>query len=323
MSELIKVVLTNKIGMTVSLINFGARITSVKYPVIDKLKEMLVSYDSTKEFENDAFYLGATCGRVSNRISNASFAIGNETYQLPKNDGDNCLHGGLQNASLQYWEVERFESQQKVKFSLDIPDGLDGFPGNVSLSVVYELNDKGELSMDYTATTDKTTPINLTNHAYFNLGEKSGFDLELKLAASAFLERSSDGIPTGKVVHIDEMGVDFSQGDEISNLIDLNQYSQVKEEAGFDTCFVLAPEKTLKAQLLSKINRVKLSVTTDQPTIQLYTGKYLDDPFMPYQGVCLECQGYVDAPNRPEFPSIMLQPGETYKRRIVYGFSAY
>lgn len=324
MAELVKTVLKNDIGMEVTLVNFGARITSIKYPVIDKLQEMLVRYDSTKEFVNDPFYLGATCGRVCNRIENAEFEIDGQQYKLPANDGDNCLHGGDDNIALQYWALDQDSlTTQYAKFTLDVSDGHNGFPGNVQLAVTYQLSEKGALTIDYWGITDKKTPLNLTNHAYFNLGEKSCFDLQLKLSADKFLERSSSGIPTGQLLNIDNMGVDFTEGRSITELIDLNKFAQVKSEEGFDTCFVLKPESDIKAELRSVKNRVKMTVMTDQPSIQLYTGKFLDDPFRPYQGVCLECQDYVDATNQPLFPSILLSPGEVYQRQIVYKFSAY
>lgn len=324
MSKLVKVKLTNQIGMEVTLINFGARIASVKYPVIDKLKEMLVSYDKAEDFVTDPYYLGATCGRVSNRIAQGQFKIGDTSYQLPINNGEHTLHGGVNNASLQYWQIDEDSlSSQKAGFNLTLPDGQDGFPGTVTLNVVYELDDSGALTISYTANTDQTTPINLTNHAYFHLGEKTCFDLQLKLATTSFLERGADGIPTGEILPIETMGVDFGEGYSLTELVDLNKYQQVKQEAGFDSCFVLNPDVVKKAELRSKINRVKLTLETDQPTVQLYTGKFLGAPFKPYQGVCLESQDYVDAPNHSHFPSIMLSPNETYRRKIVYRFSAY
>lgn len=324
MTKLTKTVLKNKLGMEVTLVNFGARMTSVKYPVIDKLQEMLVSYDSLNEYVDDPFYLGATCGTVCNRIANAEFEIDGTAYSLPANDGENTLHGGPNNVSLQYWQLDLATvSSSYAKFILSVADGHNGFPGNIELTAAYTLSEDGQLSIEYTGTTDTKTPINLTNHAYFNLGEKTCFDLELKMASSQFLERGSNGIPTGDILDVDVMGVDFTKRQTIAELVDLNKYKQVKEEAGFDTCFVLDSNAEVKAELRSLKNRIKLSVMTTQPAVQLYTGKFLGAPLRPYQGVCLECQGYVDAPNQSQFPTINVAPNEIYRQKIIYQFSEF
>ncbi|MBU2918858.1 galactose mutarotase [Psychrosphaera sp. F3M07] len=324
MDELKLITLTNNKGMNVEVINFGARLSSVMFPTAHGLQAMTVAYDDVKHQLTDPYYIGATCGPVCNRISQAQFVLNGHTYSLDKNDGDNTLHSGLNNISVQYWDVDsKTLTSNYVKLTLNHDDLAGGFPGKVTLVAEYTLTDDNKLDIIYSATTDKPTPINLTNHAYFNLGEKDCLDLNFNLASSAFLERSSIGIPTGNVLGTDVIGVNLRQGTSVNNLVAASGYQQIKQELGLDTCFVLdnTGYEQAKAELWSDKTGVKLQVFTNQPAVQVYSGKFLQQPFIPFQGICFECQGYVDAPNQPTFPSIMLQPNNTYRNHISYQFS--
>jgi len=324
-NNLLSVTLTNEYGMTVEIINFGARIKSIKFPVNNKPMEMILGYESSQEYLTDDFYLGATCGRVCNRISEAKFEFDGQQYNLPQNDGDNCLHGGVDNFSFRYWKIDKDTlSKTSVTLFLLSPDGDQGFPGKVDLSVTYQLSADNKLRIEYSANTNIATPINLTNHAYFNLGEKDCQSLYLQMMSSAFLETNSANIPTGKIISVEQSDFNFREPIAIGYRQKNTEDESLKEKKGYDHCFVLdnAPHERARAVLTSLNNQISLSVYTDQPTIQLYTGFYLSGKFDSYQGLCLEAQNYTDADNHKHFPSNILQPNKTYQREITYLFES-
>jgi len=319
------ITLTNDYGMSVEIINFGARIKSINFPVNSKPTEMTLGYASAQEYVNDEFYLGATCGRVCNRIAGGKFDLDGHLYQLPLNDGMNCLHGGDNNFSLRYWQIDiKTLTETSVTLMLFSNDGDQGFPGNLALSVTYQLSTDNKLIIEYSAHTDLATPINVTNHAYFNLGEKDCQSLQLQMMSSAYLETDAANIPTGKIVAV--LGNDYNFRDAVS--VGIRQQNtedeSLKAKNGYDHCFILdnTPFEEPKAILTSLKNQVSLSVYTDQPTIQLYTGFYLTGKFMSYQGLCLEAQNYTDADNNKHFPSNVLKPNQQYKRKIIFGFTS-
>ena len=325
MNQLETVLLINDNSMSVEIINFGARIKSIKFPVNSKPTEMTLGYSLAAEYPNDEFYLGATCGRVCNRISGGKFELEGRNYHLPLNDGENCLHGGENNFSFRYWQIDRQTlTTSSVTLSLVSVDGDQGFPGNLKLSVTYQLSDDNKLTIKYLANTDRVTPVNLTNHAYFNLGEEDCQSLHLQIKSSKFLESTADNLPTGKLICVANSDYDFAEpvciGSRQQNTLD----KSLKEKNGYDHCFVLddTPLEHPKAVLTSIKNRVSLSVYTDQPTIQIYSGFYLNGKFKSYQGVCLEAQNYVDADNIKHFPGNVLTPDQQYQRTIIYGFSS-
>jgi aldose 1-epimerase len=322
-SELEIITLANDNGMVVEIMNYGARLKSIKFPVHNKSTEMILGYDAAKDYITDEFYLGATCGRVCNRIAGGKFEIAGREYQLPLNDGDNCLHGGIENFSKRYWAVDKVkQSNGSVTLSLISPNGDQGFPGTVNLSVTYQLSEDNELSIEYLGNTDSATPINLTNHAYFNLGEQDCQSLYLQMMSSAFLETDLVNIPTGNILPVEQTDFNFRDPVCIGKRQQNTHDKSLKEKNGYDHCFVLdnAPLTEPKAVLTSLKNQMSLSVYTDQPTIQLYTGFYLSGEFGSYQGVCLEAQNYTDADNNKHFPSNILQPNQKYQRKIMYKF---
>jgi len=317
--------LTNDYGMSVEIIDFGARIKSIKFPVNDKPTEMTLGYASAEEYITDKFYLGATCGRVCNRIAGGKFELEGHQYQLPLNDGMNCLHGGDNNFSLRYWQVDKNTlTNDSVTLTLVSCDGDQGFPGTLNLSVTYQLSEDNKLSIKYLANTDLTTVINLTNHAYFNLGENDCQSLYLQMMSSAFLETDASNIPTGKIVSVSDTDYNFRKPACIGDRQQNSQDEPLQEKKGYDHCFVLdsTPFGEPKAVLTSWQYQISLSVYTDQSAIQLYTGFYLSGKFKSYQGLCLEAQNYTDAENNKHFPSNIIQPHQEYQRKIIYKFES-
>ena len=323
--ELETVILTNDNGMSVEIINIGARIKSIKFPVNAKPTEMVLGYASAQEYLSDEFYLGATCGRVCNRIAGGNFELDGKQYQLPLNDGENCLHGGDDNFSLRYWQIDKQTlSYCSVTLLLVSDHGDQGFPGTLNVSVTYQLSADNKLTIKYSANTDVATPINLTNHAYFNLGEQDCQSLYIQIKSSTFLETTAANIPTGEIINVAETDYNFREPVLVGNRQKNTKDKSLKEKKGFDHCFVLdnTPFDQPKVILTSIKNQISLSVYTDQPALQLYTGYYLSGQFSSYQGLCLEAQNYTDADNNKHFPSNVLKPNQEYQRQIIYKFES-
>lgn len=324
-SEMKKTFLRNDYGMSVEIINFGARIKSIKFPVNDKATEMVLGYDSPQEYLTDPFYLGATCGRVCNRIAGGKFQLADRQYQLTQNDGENCLHGGINNFSMRYWKIdEETVTDTSVTLSLVSPNGDQGFPGKLELSFTYQLSADNKLTIEYSANTDLATPVNLTNHAYFNLGEGNCELLQLQIMSSEYLETNVDNIPTGNILSVAGTDYNFKEPTSIGYRQQHTEDESLKTKNGYDHCFVLdeTPFEQPKAILTSLKNQISLSVYTDQSAMQLYTGYYLSGQFVSYQGLCLEAQNYTDAENHKHFPSNVLKPNQEYQRKIVFGFAS-
>ena len=324
-SEMKKIILRNDYGMSVEIINFGARIKSIKFPVNDKATEMVLGYDSPQEYLTDPFYLGATCGRVCNRIAGGKFQLAGRQYQLTQNDGENCLHGGIDNFSMRYWKIdEETVTDTSVTLSLVSPNGDQGFPGKLELSFTYQLSADNKLTIEYSANTDLATPVNLTNHAYFNLGEGNCELLQLQIMSSEYLETNVDNIPTGNILSVAGTDYNFKEPTSIGYRQQHTEDESLKTKNGYDHCFVLdeTPFEQPKAILTSLKNQISLSVYTDQSAMQLYTGYYLSGQFVSYQGLCLEAQNYTDAENHKHFPSNVLKPNQEYQRKIVFGFAS-
>jgi len=324
-TELETVTLTNDYGMSVEIINFGARIKSIKFPVNDKPTEMILGYASAEEYINDEFYLGATCGRVCNRIAGGKFELDDRQYQLTLNDGENCLHGGVNNFSLRYWKIDsQTLNDCSVTLLLVSPNGDQGFPGTLNISVTYQLSADNKLSIQYQANTDLASPINMTNHAYFNLGEQDCQSLYLQMHSSVYLESDSANIPTGNIVPVDDTDYNFKLPVRIGHRQKSTIDKSLIEKNGYDHCFILDSSsfEQPKAVLTSWLNQVSLSVYTDQPAIQLYTGYYLNGMFRSYQGLCLEAQNYTDAENNKHFSSNILKPNQQYQRTIIFKFES-
>ena len=319
--SLLSTTINNSRGVSATFLNYGARLVSLKVPIAGTPTEMLLGYQDYREYLSDPFYMGAVCGRVCNRVSNARFEYNGKAYQLDNNHGNHCLHGGSNGLSNQFWQIEQ-QTDKQVCLALNSPHLEQGFPGNLSLTVKYTL-DNNRLSIEMQAKTDRVTPVNLTHHAYFNLGQQSCEDLLLKLHSTGFLARDSQGIPTGQIHPLSKLGVDASEPVRVRDFWQQGGYRQIVDEQSLDHCFVIEENSQLMPQALlwAKQSGLKMRLYSNQPAMQIYSGKFLAKPFLPNQGICLEAQGYTDAPNQREFPSIMLEPGQCYKHKTVFEFS--
>jgi aldose 1-epimerase len=322
--------LTNKQGMRVSLMDYGATVVNLVVPDRKgKLDDVALGFESVEPYLTATAYFGATIGRYGNRIAKGSFTLDGKTYQLPQNNGVNSLHGGTTGFDKQMWKVDHKESSPpSITFSRVSPDGEDGYPGTLSVKVTFTLTEKNELRISYRASTDKATVINLTNHTYFNLaGAGTGTILDhlLTLNASAFTPVDEGLIPTGKIEKVADTPWDFRTAKAIGKDIKAVGGTPV----GYDHNYVL-DHKAFAAEVFEPTSGRLMKVTTDQPGIQFYSGNFLDGTltgkggkvYPQYSGFCLETQHYPDSPNQPDFPSTVLKPGQVYKTTTVYTFSA-
>jgi aldose 1-epimerase len=329
-------VLTNPSGMTAKVMTYGAILTELLVPDRDgKLDNVVLGFDNLKGYLDGHPYFGATVGRVANRIAKGKFTLGDKEYTLKTNNGKNHLHGGEKGFDKVVWKAEPIREKKNVvgvKFSYLSPDGEEGYPSNLSVMVTYRLTEVNELWIDYSATTDKATPVNLTHHSYFNLaGPKSGNILghELMLAADKYTPSGPDLVPTGKIESVKRTPLDFTKPRTIGSRI-----KELKgDPLGYDHNYVLRGGDDfppLAARVTEpKTGRVMAMYTTE-PGVQFYTGNFLDGKlkghggvvYHQYQGFCLEAQHFPDSVHHPNFPSIILQPGKTYTQTTVYMFSA-
>ena len=316
------VTIKNPQGMSVTSLNYGARLTSVQVPVAGAPTEMLLGYQNPTEYLTDPFYMGAVCGRVCNRISNACFEQNGQRYKLDNNHGEHCLHGGSGGFSQQFWQLQQ-QTEQQVTYGLVSPHLDQGFPGQLSVTVSYSLDNNNRLSIEMQAKAEQITPVNLTHHAYFNLGQSSCMDLMLAVHSAGFLATDAQGIPTGQVRPLSVLGADLSGSTGVANHWQTGTYQRIQEEQGLDHCFIMQDnlQQRPQALLLAKRTGVELRLYSNQPAMQIYAGKFLASPFAPYQGICLEAQGYTDALNQTEFPSILLEPDQLYQHKTVLEFS--
>lgn len=312
--------LTNSAGNYVELTNYGAIVKSIIVP--DKfgtLANVVLGYPTFKGYYFDTCYIGVTVGPFANRIANAAFAIGDTTYNLDKNDGKNNNHSG--SAGFHNKVFDFTADDNKVTFMLHSPDGEGGFPGNLEAKVVYSWTDDNELIIEYFATTDKPTPVNFTNHSYFNLSGNAGtiHNHHLEIKATGMLESRADYIPTGKIIPTDSHGFNGQK------LIDVMQDGGLNNYYVFDRGI---PGNQLLCLLSDEASGRYMEVFTTYPGVQLYTGDYLGgdcnsvhgSPYKPFSGLCLECQFYPDSPNHAHFPDTILQSGATYNHIIIYKF---
>lgn len=325
--------LTNANGVQVKITNFGGNVVSIVVP--DKkgrMGDVVLGYDSLKGYEANPTYFGSIIGRYGNRIANGRFTIGGRTVQLPQNDGSNYLHGNFHKV---LWQAKAIEGKDSVSLELTYvsPDGEFGFPGDLSATVIYSLNNRNELRMDYAAVTNKETVVNLTNHSYFNLaGEGTGDILEhrLQIFADRMTPVNNKLIPTGELKAVAGTPFDFTTPHAVGERIGQKD-EQLAFGKGYDHNFVLnrqGGELFLAARVEEPTSGRILEVLTTEPGIQFYCGNFLDGirgkggkPYHFRTGLCLETQHYPDSPNQPSFPSTVLKPGEEYKTTTVYKFS--
>jgi len=327
--------LKNKSGATVTITNYGGRVVSLLVPDKDnKLVDVVLGYDSIASYRKKGEpFFGALIGRYGNRIGKGKFSLDGKEYQLQLNDGVNTLHGGTDGFYSKVWEAKQVDGQ-KLALSYISNDGEAGYPGKLEVNVTYTLTDENALQIDYTATTDKTTVVNLTNHAYFNLngeGNKTILDHELTIAADSITPVDDTLIPTGKLLAVAGTSFDFTKVKTIGKAIDEKE-EQLKFGKGYDHNFALKKhdDKMAVATVKSPSTGIVMEVYTTEPGLQFYSGNFLTGEdkdgkggkAYPYRSAfCLETQHFPDAPNHPNFASTVLKPGETYKTSTTYKFS--
>ena len=317
---------------------YGGIILSLRVPDKDgALGDVVLGYDALGGYEKASPYFGAIIGRYGNRIAHGKFSLDGKEYSLAVNNGPNALHGGKKGFDKVVWRAEPFQKPEGVGvvFSYTSADGEEGYPGKLEATVTYTLSDANALTFDYHATTDKATPVNLTQHTYFNLaGDGSGDILghELTLKASRLTPVDSTLIPTGELRSVTGTPFDFTAPHAIGERIGADD-EQIKFGGGYDHNFVLDREPGDSLQLAARVHEPKtgriMEVTTTEPAVQFYSGNFLDGSitgkgghaYKHRTGLCLETQHYPDSPNKPEFPSTVLKPGQEYRSRTVYTFS--
>ena len=310
-------------GIRVHLIDHGATVTAVMVPDRSgKVANVCLGYDSLAGWEQNPSFFGCIVGRVANRIRNGRFTLDGTTYELARNTGEHHLHGGNKGFNKYVWKSKliRAADRATVRFSHVSPDGDEGYPGTLTAVAEYSLTDAGELSFEYWATTKKATPVNLTNHAYWNLaGAGSGTILgqEIELDCPFYLPVDGGLMPTGEILRTAGTPFDFSQFKAIGRDI-----SAVK--GGYDHCFVLgkrAEELGLVGTARDPVSGRAMEVRTTMPGVQLYTGNFLDGSTFPqHAAFCLETQWFPDSVNIGHFPPVILRPGQTYHHRTVHRF---
>jgi aldose 1-epimerase len=330
--------LTNSQGMEVRAMTYGGIIVSLRVPdKTGKFDDVVLGHDSLDGYLVNPPYFGVIVGRYANRIGNATFTLDGVKYTLAKNNGPNSLHGGVNGFNKQVWEAKTIKDPTGVgvTFSYTSKDGEEGYPGNLKVEVTYVLTDENQLVIDYEATTDKATPLNLSQHSYFNLaGEGSGDILghHLTLNADRFTPVDKTLIPTGEIRSVQGTPLDFTKSTAIGARIN-DDYDQLVVGRGYDHNFVINRKDdspTLAARVHEPTSGRVLEVFTTEPAVQFYSGNFLDGTitgkhghvYKQRNGFCLETQHYPDSPNHPDFPSTILRPGATFHSQTIFKFSA-
>jgi len=324
-------ILTNKNGMVVKILNYGGTVTDIITPDKNgKMGNVVLGYESLEGYRQTGNpYFGSLVGRYGNRIANAKFTLDGKEYTLAANNGPNTLHGGLKGFDKVIWVVKLF-NDSSLLLSYSSKDGEEGYPGNLSVDVMYSLSNDNELRIDYAAVTDKATPVNLTNHSYFNLSagtDSTILDHELMLKADKYTPVNKTLIPTGKIDDVKGTPMDFTTSKKIGKDI-------AGVTGGYDHNWVINRSGN-DLELIGSVYHAGsgryMEVFTTQPGIQFYTGNFLNGTlkntrsgmkYVKHSGLCLETQHFPDSPNQPTFPNTILKPGETFHETTVYKFSA-
>lgn len=329
--------LSNSDGMRVKIITYGGIVVSMEVPdAAGKTGDVVLGYDNLDDYVKNNPYFGCIVGRYGNRIGAGKFTLNGAEYKLAINNGPNHLHGGLKGFDKVVWKAEQFKDSDGVgvKLAYTSKDMEEGYPGNLDILVTYTLTDKNELKIDYEATTDKATPVNLTNHSYFNLAGQGNGDIlahELMLNADRCTPVDEGLIPTGELLPVKGTDMDFTKPMTVGARIN-SDYEQIKFGGGYDHNWVLnkeGDELSLAAKVFEPTTGRVMEVYTTEPAIQFYAGNFLDGTIKGKEGkvykhryaFCLETQHYPDSPNKPEFPSTILNPGDKYETTTIYKFS--
>ena len=328
--------LKNKAGMEVCITNFGGRIVSVMVP--DKngeMQDVVLGFDSIADYIHIPSDFGASIGRYANRIDQGRIVLDGDTIQLPQNNFGHCLHGGPQG-----WQYQVYDAKPIDDTTLELtrisPDGDANFPGNLTAKVTFKLTDDNAIDIKYSATTDKKTVINMTNHSYFNLSgnpANAATDHLLYVNADNYTPVDSTFMTTGEIVTVKETPMDFTTPKTIEQDITNFDFIQLKNGNGYDHNWVLNTKgdiTLLAAKLTSPTSGITLEMFTNEPGVQVYTGNFLDGTVKGKKGitynqrasVCLETQHYPDSPNKADWPTVVLEPGQTYTSQCIFKFSA-
>jgi putative aldose 1-epimerase len=326
--------LTNKQGAEAHFINQGAKLVSLIVPSRSGWTDVVIGHDSLQEYlDSEEAYFGAICGRYANRVAKGSFSLDGESYQLPINNGPNALHGGLKGFNAVIWDAEQ-TATNRIAFRYVAADDEEGYPGELHVEVVYTLTEENELTIEYRATTSKPTILNLTNHSYFNLsgdGDASVHDHSLQIDAEEYLPTDETAIPYGAPAAVEGTPMDFREPHLVGERID-TAWDQLVWARGYDHTYIL--DKPLgklgrAARCSSPKTGIVMEVYTDQPGVQLYTGNWMSGNMRGKHGhryparaaLCLETQHYPDSPNRPEYPSTRLDPGQEFRSTTAFRFT--
>lgn len=318
--------ISNDSGMQVTVINYGATITRIITPDREGIPgNVILGFDSLEEYvQNGHQYHGCIVGRYANRIANSEFMLDGKAYSLTNTHDHFCLHGGKKGFDKVWWDIEELDDCS-LKLTYLSKDGEEGFPGNLNIELIYKLTPGNELIMDYTAHTDKPTPLNLTNHCYFNLSaakEPTILNHELTIYASQYTEANEHLVPTGQLAFLENTPMDFSHPKTVGK--------DIKLAGGYDHNMILNSNHENAAELFDPISGRFMEMFTTEPAVQFYSGNalhfdndsnHIKSSFIQYAGLCLEAQHYPNSPNEPSFPNTILRPGEIYRQTTSYKFS--
>jgi aldose 1-epimerase len=320
--------ITNELGSALKLITYGATIQSMITKDVDgNPVDVLLGFETIEEYETNGGSHGATIGRFANRINHGEFTLNSKTYNIPLRNDVYALHGGDEGFGDKVWDAE--VDGDSVKMTYFSEDGEEGFPGNLTTTVKFSLTDENELIIDYAATTDADTVLNLTNHSYFNLnGSGNAMDHILKINSDKIAEVDSNAIPYGNYLDVAGTPMDFNTPTVISEKVD-NEFIQIKNCGGYDHSYHLADDDSLKdiGYLFSDKTKIKMSMKTTEVAVQFYAGNFIGDlkgkngvQYFNNSGLCFETQHHPDSPNKPEFPTTVLKAGETFTSSTIYKF---
>ena len=327
-------ILRNKNNMEVCITNFGGRIVSVMVPDKDgQMRDVVLGFDSIQDYISKPSDFGASIGRYANRINQGKFTLDGVEYQLPRNNYGHCLHGGPQGFQYRVYDAVQLNPQE-LQLTYVAKDGEEGFPGNITCKVLMKVTDDNAIDIQYEAETDKPTIVNMTNHSYFNLDGDAGSNAEhlLTIDADYYTPVDSTFMTTGEIVPVEDTPMDFRTPMPVGERINDFDFVQLKNGNGYDHNWVLNAKGDINrraASLKSQKTGIVLDVYTNEPGVQVYAGNFLDGSLTGKKGitynqrasVCLETQNYPDTPNKPEWPSAVLRPGEKYMSQCIFKFS--
>ena len=326
--------LSNAAGASYGLTNYGGRITSLRVPDgRGEQVETVLGYDDLKSYLKDEYFLGAIVGRYANRIENGEFSLEGEKFSLTRNEDKHHLHGGEAGFHKRIWRAEpvRFDEGPGVRLRYLSRDGEEGYPGNLSVRATYVLTEANEFEMRFEASADRPTVVNITNHNYYNLSreDETVLDHELVVDADRFIPIDEDGIPTGELRSVEGTPFDFRKPKTIGEGLNSGE-AQIRYPGGYDHSFVLNNGAGPAAELRSPSSGISLTLATNQPGLQVYSGNHLEagaagsgnSPYGPRAAVCLEPGNFPNAPNEPRFPNPVVRPVETYEATIKLDFQA-